>query len=194
MITRFQARKIKTTFPFLRLPAELRVQVYKEALSLHKIYEFMEEYSIRYQSFSRNQILPKIGKACPVILLVNKQIYKEARNELLDEPLVIFGFFPGDLISAISSNLVQKIPYIHFVAKINEDDVSNFQLIHIFEHLRTLHEVREGYGSNGHLVRVRISCPIITECVKGFLSGKDGFLIEDNVHPFGSKTPLCQEI
>lgn len=178
MITRSQTHRKKTTFPFLSLPAELRCQIYTQILTLHELYNFMEHYFLQYESSNNGKGLRRISTECPAILLVNQQIYREARNELLDQNLIIFGLFPVNINSAISPCLVKDIRCIHFVVNIDEHYVPDFHLLHIFENLRMLHEIRKEHEDKEYIVKVSINCPIVAECVKGFLIEKKGFSVE----------------
>ncbi|KAK3708543.1 hypothetical protein LTR37_011438 [Vermiconidia calcicola] len=104
---------------FMNLPRELRDQIYKECTDYSDISiqlaRTMREWTNRQQS------PPYPSKTTPTVLLLNKQISREATNILNRKPLKII--YPGDvninkatevpnLLRFISCNTLQKVQHL----------------------------------------------------------------------------------
>ena len=80
MFTRFQERRIRNTFPFLDLAAELRNMIYEEAIDLSSIKKFFDK---RYDNLNRSTkaspfVTQRFHYKTPTVFLINRQIYAEA--------------------------------------------------------------------------------------------------------------------
>jgi hypothetical protein len=86
MVTRFQERQIRRTFPFLKLPGEIRNMIYELCFDvtaaeklLDRYYHFVNQAFIKDPNTKiRDLQAPLIYSKCSPIFLLNRQIYSEA--------------------------------------------------------------------------------------------------------------------
>lgn len=89
-VTRQQVRLIKQCFPFLRLPAELRVVVYSFSSDFEKLNEFFDKAFARLSANpSSRSLLFAPHKRTPNVYLINKQIFREASHLLQRQGYVL---------------------------------------------------------------------------------------------------------
>ncbi|RMY19174.1 hypothetical protein D0867_04843 [Hortaea werneckii] len=114
-LTRAREAKIRNTFPFLRLPAELRNNVYEYCLDTDIAQRILQRYYEALKDTKDTKIVaaPLIWAKCPVIFRLNRQIYAESSflvkkcgltfDHGLMDLLTIKDFVPESLIRTVSS-------------------------------------------------------------------------------------------
>ncbi|KAI6795145.1 hypothetical protein KC361_g5169 [Hortaea werneckii] len=114
-LTRAREAKIRNTFPFLRLPAELRNNVYEYCLDTDAAQRILQRYyeALKDTKDTKTVAAPLIYAKCPVIFRLNRQIYAESsflvkKRDLtfdhgLMDLLTIKDFVPESLIRTVSS-------------------------------------------------------------------------------------------
>ena len=117
LVLRSAARKRRTTFPFLLLPAELRALIYDYVL--YDAYGSVDRYMEWYMGDIDAGILAKFdyppvpALVTPSILLLNRQIYWESLHTLRRQPLVLkHGALGFPMSSLISEQTVRNIQHI----------------------------------------------------------------------------------
>jgi len=115
IVTRYQERQIRKTFPLLKLPAELRNIIYEYAINILAAQKIIDRYyqALRETKNIKSVQAPLIWSKCPTIFLLNRQVYAEAsflirkRNLTFDHGLLdlltIKDFVPDSLIRNVSS-------------------------------------------------------------------------------------------
>lgn len=81
-VTRGQVKKVKNTFPFLLLPAELRNLVYTFAGNVSTLNDYFEAAYAKLPCNDDSSALmrrppPVVRKTTPTVFLINKQIFQE---------------------------------------------------------------------------------------------------------------------
>ncbi|GAB1742227.1 hypothetical protein NU219Hw_g7784t1 [Hortaea werneckii] len=114
-LTRAREAKIRNTFPFLRLPAELRNNVYEYCLDTDVAQRILQRYyeALKDTEDTKTVAAPLIYAKCPVIFRLNRQIYAESSflvkkcsltfDHGLMDLLTIKDFIPESLIRTVSS-------------------------------------------------------------------------------------------
>ena len=79
--TRLQHRRVRGIFPFSKLPAELRNQIYKLSLDLTGIETYFDKrWKALHDGSAKNAGFPsEPRRKCPTILLLNRRIFSEAQ-------------------------------------------------------------------------------------------------------------------
>lgn len=107
-----QDAKPKLFFQFLALPLEIRMLIYEFVFSFDSIDDFLKK-CFNFKLFDNNRRLPIPVKSCPSILLVNKEIFKEALPFLHATPLVLsHGIMDIRLPMVIAQPLLNNISHI----------------------------------------------------------------------------------
>ncbi|KAI7510841.1 hypothetical protein KC347_g3937 [Hortaea werneckii] len=114
-LTRAREAKIRNTFPFLRLPAELRNNVYEYCLDTDAAQRILQRYyeALKDTKDTKTVAAPLIYAKCPVVFRLNRQIYAESSflvkkrgltfDHGLMDLLTIKDFVPESLIRTVSS-------------------------------------------------------------------------------------------
>ncbi|KAK5122159.1 hypothetical protein LTR85_004405 [Meristemomyces frigidus] len=115
IVTRYQERRIRNTFPFLRLPAELRNLIYGFSLDASAAQNIIGRYyeDLRDTTDAKSVKAPLIWSKCPTIFLLNRQVYAESfffvrkcsltfDHGLLDL-LTVNDFVPESLVRNVTS-------------------------------------------------------------------------------------------
>lgn len=115
IVTRYQERQIRNTFPFLKLPAELRNIIYSLCLDSSAAQKIIGRYyqDLRDTTNIKDVQAPLIWSKCPTIFLLNRQVYAEASffiqkcsltfdHGLLDL-LTLTDFMPKSLVRNVTS-------------------------------------------------------------------------------------------
>ncbi|KAI7661154.1 hypothetical protein KC319_g8484 [Hortaea werneckii] len=114
-LTRAREARIRNTFPFLRLPAELRNNVYEYCLDTDAAQRILQRYyeALKDTKDTKTVAAPLIYAKCPVIFRLNRQIYAESSflvkkrgltfDHGLMDLLTIKDFVPESLLRGVSS-------------------------------------------------------------------------------------------
>lgn len=181
MLTRSQIQSRKSTFPFLCLPAELRNRIYHYALNLRGIYIVMRKHFIRYHDDLGPSCQQYIQKQCPGILLLNRQVHKEARHVLIESDLTIFALFPEDINLVISPTLLQSIRTIHLVLESDRVEICDIVLMHFFVTLNYLESLRKSYRNPLFMVKLDIPCLKLAECLCVFIDNRESLVLDQHI-------------
>lgn len=113
-VTRHQVRLIKQCFPFLCLPAELRIVVYSFSSDFEKLNEFFDKSFARLSANPTSLLSPLAPhKRTPNVYLINKQIFREA-SHLLHKQGVSFhhGLLRHKLSDVISPAILRQVSFL----------------------------------------------------------------------------------
>lgn len=105
-------RQERKTFPFLELPTELRIMVYKLIFNFDAVDKYFEFYTnlIVLSGLPKSTPPPGCCRTCPGIILVNREIYQESRDILYNTPIFLtHGILHANLHDVISANLLRNI-------------------------------------------------------------------------------------
>ncbi|KAK5136994.1 hypothetical protein LTR08_001501 [Meristemomyces frigidus] len=115
ILTRYQERRIRQTFPFLDLPAELRLWIYDLCIDVTTAQKLLERYYQKLKDTTniKGVKAPLIYSKCPTILRINRQIFAEASifvpkrsltfNHGLLDLLTVKDFVPESLLRNVST-------------------------------------------------------------------------------------------
>ncbi|TKA67092.1 hypothetical protein B0A49_08648 [Cryomyces minteri] len=135
MVTRNAAAGVRNTFPFEKLPAELRNMIYHFALSLRGVDTYLKDCI----TDSRHHYLGVEPRSnTNPLLLLNRQTYLEASSVLYNKPLAIsHGLLVGMSLTKIVSSDI-----LHYVSNVTISDVG----YNSFGHNHSIVEMLELYA------------------------------------------------
>lgn len=142
-------------FPFMQLPLELRMMIYQQTFDYDGIESYFESYvdQIMLSSRPRKVKAPRCEKACPGILLVNKEIYHEALPYLHATPIDFsYGVIKAKLVDIISPDLLRNISHVTITD--TGLDLLNKDYLDIFHGISRLIHQLATVLKDGHKIQV----------------------------------------